>query len=64
MAHPSDIEEVVVIGRKPAKPEPLDISYEWVDDYDNDRYGLLIHIPKDSEWPIRLYINSSAGFTR
>ena len=26
MANPADIEEVVVVGRRPEKPEPLDIS--------------------------------------
>ena len=65
MEHPDSIEEVVVIGRKPEKPEPLfDISYEWVDDYDNDNYGLVIRLSKDSNWPIRLFMYSNTGFTR
>ena len=59
---PSDIEEVVVIGRRPEKPEPLDITYEWLDDYDNDNYGLVIRLGKNSNWPIRLYIDSAPGF--
>ena len=59
---PSDIEEVVVIGRRPEKPEPLDITYEWLDDYDNDNYGLVIRLGKNSNWPIRLYIDSSPGY--
>ena len=63
VSHPDEIEEVVVIGRKPDDPEPLDIKYEWLDDYDNDNYGLVIHIG-ESNWPIRLYMNSSSGFTR
>lgn len=58
------IEEVVVIGKRPEKAEPLDVSYEWVEDYDNDNYGLLIHLSKDSNWPIRLYVNSEPGFIR
>ena len=61
------IEEVVVVGQRPerpAPPAPLDISYEWVEDYDNDNYGLLIHISKDTVWPIRLYVNSESGFVR
>ena len=53
-----------MIGRKPEKPEPLDISYEWLDDYDNDNYGLVIRLGKNSRWPIRLYLNSSPGFIR
>jgi len=60
--NPADIEEVVVYGRRPEKPEPLDITYEWLDDYDNDNYGLVIRLGKNSNWPIRLYIDSSPGF--
>jgi len=62
MADPNEIEEVVVIGRRPEKPEPLDITYEWLDDYDNDNYGLVIRLGKNSNWPIRLFVDSSAGF--
>ena len=63
ISHPNEIEEVVVVARKPEDPEPIDIQYEWLDDYDNDNYGLVIHIG-DFDWPIRLYMNSSAGFVR
>ena len=62
MADPADIEEVVVIGRRPEKPEPLDISFEWLDDYDSDNYGLVIRLGKDSNWPIRLYLDSAPGY--
>jgi hypothetical protein len=65
--HPDEIEEVVVVGRRPDKPElpePIDISYEWLDDYDNDNYGLVIRLGKNSRWPIRLYMNSDPGFVR
>ena len=65
IANPDDIEEVVVIGQrpeKPEKPEPLDISFEWLDDYDSDNYGLLIRLGKDSNWPIRLYLDSAPGY--
>lgn len=64
MAHPDAIEEVVVIGRAPEKAEPLDITYEWLDDYDSDNYGLVIRLGKNTNWPIRLYMNSTPGFTR
>ncbi len=63
ISHPDAIEEVVVVGRAPEKPEPLDIRYEWLDNYDEDNYGLVIHIG-ESRWPIRLYMNSSPGFIR
>ena len=37
-----DIEEVLVIGRRPEKLEfPLEVRWEWLDDYDNDNYCLL-----------------------
>lgn len=58
----ASIEEVVVIGKMPDKPEPLEITYEWLEDYDNERYGLLIHLRKDSKWPIRLHFNAAGAF--
>lgn len=61
---PDDIEEVIVVGRMPDKPVPMEIEYEWVDDYEKDRYGLVIRLSKNSNWPIRLYFNSEPGFTR
>ncbi|MEM6581549.1 MAG: hypothetical protein AAGF35_12075 [Pseudomonadota bacterium] len=65
MAHPDSIEEVVVVGQRPEQPEqpePLDIEYEWLRDYDNDNYGLVIRFGKESKWPIRLYLDSSPGY--
>ncbi len=63
---PDDIEEIVVVGQAPQKLElPIpDIEYEWLDDYDNDNYGLLIHLPNSDALPIRLYVHSDAGFIR
>ena len=60
-----DIEEVLVIGRRPEKFEfPLEVRWEWLDDYDNDNYGLVLYLSEDSKWPIRLFLNSEAGFVR
>jgi hypothetical protein len=67
IASPGDIEEVLVIGQrpeKPEKPEPLDITFEWAADYDSDNYGLVIRLGRNTNWPIRLYMNSNPGFTR
>lgn len=65
MNNPDTIEEVVVIGRRPEKPEPLfDASFEWLDDYEKDNYGLVIRLSKDSNWPIRLFMYSDTGFIR
>ncbi len=64
VANPDDIEEVIVVGRKPEAPEapePLDIQYKWLKDYDNDNYGLVITIG-EGNWPIRLYVNSRPGY--
>lgn len=62
--HPDTIEEVVVVGQKPEELEPLEIEYEWLEDYDNDNYGLVIYLGSNSRWPIRLYLNSGPGFVR
>lgn len=62
---PDEIEEVLVIGQKPPEAEkskPIKFTYEWVADYDSDNYGLVIRLGKDTNWPIRLYMNSEAGF--
>ena len=59
------IEEVLVIGQrldKPEKPKREKITYEWVSDYDSDNYGLVIRLSKNTNWPIRLYMNSEPGF--
>ena len=61
---PGQMEEVVVIGQAPEESKPLfDFKYEteWVDDYDNDNYGLVIRLGKESNWPIRLFMHSDDG---
>ena len=63
----SPMEEVVVVGQAPGKIEfdlIPEFEYEWVDDYDNDYYGLLIRLNEDSKVPIRLFLQSEAGFIR
>jgi hypothetical protein len=65
ITHPDAIEEIVVVGRKPEEPEPLlNIRTEWLDDYDRDNYGLLIHLGKDSKWPLRIYMSAEGGYLR
>ncbi len=62
-----ELEEVRVIGRR---PEPFDLDilpdfrYEWVADYDNEHYGLIIHLRDDGSVPLRLYMESSTGYIR
>lgn len=55
------IEEVLVVGRMPEPREPIEFTYEWLDDYENDRYGLVIHLRKDNKWPIRLYLHADTA---
>ena len=61
MGNPDAIEEVVVVGQAPEESEPLDIQYEWVYDYDDDNYGLILQLG-EGNWPIRLYMNSGPGY--
>lgn len=57
------MEEVLVVGRRPERPDLLpDLEYEWVEDYDNDFYGLLVRFTEDQQTPLRLYFSSEAGF--
>jgi hypothetical protein len=64
VADPDMMEEVLVVGKMPQKSAPLKFDYTWVQDYDSDSYGLVIHLPRGTEWPIRLYLSSDAGFTK
>lgn len=59
MDNPDEIEEVLVIGKMPEKSEPIEVRYEWVRDYNDDNYGLIIHLGSENIWPIRLFMNAS-----
>jgi hypothetical protein len=64
---PGEIEEVLVIGQRPPEQKeskPTRITYEWVSDHDPDNYGLVIRLSRNTNWPIRLYMNSDPGFMR
>jgi len=64
ISHPSEMEEVVVVGQAPEERGPIfDFKYEfeWLDDYDDDHYGLMIRLGEGSSWPIRLYMHSDDG---
>lgn len=57
------IEEVVVVGRMPEEPEPLmNARVEWLKDLDDENYGLLIHLGKEANWPLRLYMSAEHGY--
>ncbi|GAB5412826.1 MAG: hypothetical protein Cons2KO_04290 [Congregibacter sp.] len=58
----SDMEEVKVIGKAPENKEMPDLlpelETEWVDDYDNDHYGLLVKLKKNQRVPFRLFFST------
>lgn len=58
----TEIEEIVVIGKRQKKEEPLlDASYEWATDVEGDYYGLIIKLGKNSRLPIRLHFAKDQG---
>ncbi|WOJ94711.1 hypothetical protein R0135_05970 [Congregibacter variabilis] len=58
----SDMEEVRVVGQAPEDTEmPVllpELETEWVDDYDNDHYGLLVKLKSDQKIPFRLFFSA------
>ena len=56
------MEEVRVVAKAPEKlklANPLpELQTEWVDDYDNDHYGLLVKFTSDQKIPIRLFFST------
>lgn len=63
MGDRSAMEEVRVVGQRRERRELLpDLEFEWVDDYENDNYGLLVRFTEDQKTPLRLYFSSDAGF--
>jgi hypothetical protein len=64
ISHPDRMEEVLVVGQAPEDKKPLfDFKYEfeWLDDYDDDNYGLLIRLGQGNDWPIRVFMRSDDG---
>src|SRR6056297_822195 len=66
MAGVMDMEEVRVIGQRPQEFEFRnllpELEYEWVDDYDNNFYGLLVHFKGGPKTPLRLFFSAESGF--
>lgn len=58
----TDMEEVKVVAKMPEKAEMPDLlpefESEWVDDYDNDHYGLLVKLKSDQKIPFRLFFSA------
>ena len=50
------IDEVIVYGKREDQSEPeLKIRHEWVEDYDQDNYGLVLYLGKNGNIPLRLF---------
>jgi len=65
VAEDSDMEEVVVYGRRADKSEAeINIRHEWVADYDKDNYGLILYLGKDGNIPLRLYLKGQEDAQR
>lgn len=59
------MEEVTVVGRRPDRPDlfpEIQVEHRWVDDYDNDYYGLELRFGEEQTTPFRLFFASDAGF--
>ncbi len=65
MSDDPDMEEVKVVAKAPEKAKAPqlfpELETEWVDDFDNDHYGLLVKFSSDQEMPIRLYFSTGGG---
>lgn len=57
VANTSDIQEIIVVAKQPRKDKKPEVSirHEWVADYDNDHYGLVLYLGKDEQIPFRIY---------
>jgi len=54
-----DIPEIVITARRRDSTEwQLDIPHEWVSDYDNDHYGLVLYLGRDQNLPLRLFLKT------
>lgn len=66
MGEVQEMEEVRVVGQRPGEFELKqwlpEFEYEWVDDYDNEFYGLLVRFTEKQKTPLRLYFSSDSGF--
>jgi len=56
------IDEVVVTAPKDKTPVKQKKRFEWLKDYEHDRYGLVIYLDNKQALPLRLYFaNDQAG---
>jgi len=56
------IDEVIVYGKQGDQSEPeLKIRHEWLADYDQDNYGLVLYLGKNGNIPLRLFFRDQGN---
>lgn len=56
------IEEVIVTAPEDKTPIKQKKRFEWLKDFEHDRYGLVIYLDRNQTLPLRLYFaNEQAG---
>lgn len=61
IADTDDIHEIVVTGRGPGgggDERELSVRHQWVSNYDEDHYGLLLYLGGEDNLPLRLYFKA------
>jgi len=54
------VEEMVVTAKRPSGEPVLQLKpHEFVRDYDNNYYGLVIYLGRNETMPLRLYMDSA-----
>lgn len=59
LANDPSIHEVIVVAeRSGERRSQTPIRHEWVSDYDDDNYGLVLYLGKNEQIPFRLYFDA------
>lgn len=61
IADTDDIHEIVVMGRGPGgdgDERVMSVRHQWVSNYDEDNYGLLLYLGGEDNLPLRLYFKA------
>lgn len=59
LEHRDDIPEIVITAQRSNRTEwQLDIPHAWLEDYDNDNYGLVLYLGRQHKLPLRLHFKT------
>lgn len=59
LANNPNIHEVVVVAERSGERQTRKpIRHEWVSNYDDDHYGLVLYLGKNEQIPFRLYFDA------